>query len=109
VNALETLIAEAATRRLAGAGRVTALRLGVEEAEATFELTGQPTPVTFQAEGLRWSVDGADFRLTFAAARCSLPWVHALLQAWAEKTGRTLILRDDLRLLPLKLRLRRAD
>ena len=72
---------------------------------------GQATAylAAFQAEGLRWSVDGADFRLTFAAARCSLPWVHALLQAWAEKTGRTLILRDDLRLLPLKLRLRRAD
>jgi hypothetical protein len=109
VNALETLIAEAATRRLAGAGRVTALRLGVEEAEATLELAGQPTPVTFHADGLRWSVEGADFRLSFATARCSLPWVDALLQAWAEQTGRTVTLRDDLRFLPLKLRLRRAD
>ena len=109
MNALETLIAEAATRRLAGAGRVTDLRLGVEDVDITVELDGQPAPVRFHADGLRWSVDGADFRLSFAAARCSLPWLHALLQAWAEKTGRTATFRDDLRFLPLKLRLRRAD
>ena len=109
MNALETLIAEAVTRRLGGAGRVTALTLGTEDADITLELDGQPAPVNFRAEGLRWSVQGGDFRLTFAAARCSLPWLHALVQAWAEKTGRTVTFPDELRFLPLKLRLRRAD
>jgi hypothetical protein len=109
VNALETLIAEAVTRRLSGAGRITALTLGAEDADITVELNGQPAPVNFRAEGLRWSVQGDDFRLTFVAARCSLPWLHALLQAWAEKTGRTVTFRDELKFLPLKLRLRRAD
>ncbi len=108
MNALETLIAEAATRRLGGAGRVTDLRLGVEDVDATVELDGQPAPVTFHADGLRWSVEGTDFRLRFATARCSLPWLHALLQAWAEKADRTVTFRDDLKFLPLKLRLRRA-
>ncbi len=109
MNALEALIAAAATRRLGGAGRVPALRLGVEDVDVTVELDGQPAPVNFHADGLRWSVDGADFRVRFAAARCSLPWLHALLQAWAEKSGRTVTFRDDLKFLPLKLRLRRAD
>ena len=109
MNALETLIAEAATRRLGGAGRVTALTLGDEDVDVTVELDGQPAPVSFRAEGLRWSVQGGDFRLSFAAARCSLPWLHALLQAWAEKIGRTVTFRDGLKFLPLKLRLRRAD
>ena len=109
MNALEVLIAEAATRRLGGAGRVTELRLGVEDVEIAVELDGQPTPVNFQADGLRWSVEGTDFRLTFTAARCSLPWLHALLQAWAAKADRTVTFRDDLKFLPLKLRLRRAD
>jgi hypothetical protein len=73
VNALESLLAEAATRRLGGAGKVTALTLGAEDVAVTVELDGQPAPVSFQAEGLRWSVVGADFRVTFTAARCSLP------------------------------------
>ena len=109
MNALESLIAEAATRRLGGAGKVTALTLGAEDVAVTVELDGQPAPVSFRAEGLRWSVQGDDFRLTFVAARCSLPWLHALLQVWAEKTGRTVTFRDELKFLPLKLRLRRAD
>jgi hypothetical protein len=109
VNALEVLIAEAATRRLGGAGKVTALTLGAEDVAVTVELDGQPAPVSFRAEGLRWSVVGADFRVTFTAAHCSLPWLHTLLQAWADKSGRTVTFRDDLKFLPLKLRLRRAD
>ena len=109
MNALETLIAEAVTRRLSGAGRITALTLGTEDADITVELNGQPAPVNFRAEGLRWSVVGADFRVTFTAAHCSLPWLHTLLQAWAEKSARTVTFRDDLKFLPLKLRLRRAD
>jgi hypothetical protein len=108
VNALEALIADAVTRRLAGAGRVTAFMLGEEAASATLELAGQPAPVTIQVDGLRWSVEGEEFRLDYATARCTLPWVDVLLQAWGERQGRRIALRDDLKFLPLKLRLRRA-
>jgi len=109
MNALDTAIADAVTRRLGAAGRVTDLALGTEDVRVTLELAGQPEPVTFMADGLRWSVDGADFRVDYAAARCSLPWVDALLQAWGERRGRHIALRDELKFLPLKLRLRRAD
>lgn len=109
MNALETVIADAATRRLGAAGRVVDLALGTEDVRVTLELAGQPEPVTFAADGLRWSVEGADFRVDYATARCSLPWIDALLQLWGERRGRRIVLRDELKLLPLKLRLRRAD
>lgn len=109
MNALEAVIAEAVTRRLAGAGQVVELSLGAEDASATLALAGQPEPVGFRVEGLRWSVEGADFRLDYATAHCTLPWVDALLQAWGERQGRRITVRDELKLLPLKLRLRRAD
>lgn len=109
MTALDTAIADAVTRRLGAAGRVTELTLGTEDVRVTLELTGQPEPVTFTADGLRWSVEGADFRVEYATARCSLPWVDALLQAWGGQRGRRITLRDELKFLPLKLRLRRAD
>jgi hypothetical protein len=109
VNALDALIADYATRRLAGAGKVTAVSLGAEDITATVELLGQTDPVSFRAEGLRWATNGAEFQLSFASAHCTLPWMNALLQAWATSQGRKVSFRDDLKFLPLKLRLRRAD
>ena len=109
MNALEAVIADAVTRRLGAAGRVVDLALGTEDVRVTLELAGQPEPVTFTADGLRWSVDGADFRVDYASARCSLAWVDTLLQLWGERRGRRIALRDELKFLPLKLRLRRAD
>jgi len=68
VNALESLIAEAATRRLGGAGKVTALTLGAEDVAVTVELDGQPAPVSFRAER-----QGGDLARAASAARARSP------------------------------------
>jgi len=109
VNALEAEIARFVSQRFADVGEVTALELTGAEARATLTLRGQPDPVSFRVTGLRWSSDGATFTLRFDEATCSLPWLDAVLGHWRARAGAAVTLREDLRLLPLKLRLPRGD
>jgi hypothetical protein len=108
VNALEAEIARHVSRRFADVGEITALELTGADVAATVALRGQPEPVTVRVAGLRWASDGATFMLRFDSAECSLPWLHALLRHWCARTNSTVTLKEDLRLLPLKLRLPRA-
>lgn len=108
MNALEAEIAKFCSQRFADVGEVVALELAGAEVRATLALKGQPEPVSVRVAGLRWSSDGTTFTLRFDEASCSLPWLDALLQHWRARTGSTVALKEDLRLLPLKLKWPRA-
>lgn len=108
MNALEAEIAKFFSKRFADVGEVSSLELTGAEIRATLQLHGQAEPVSLHVTGLRWSSDGATFTLRFDAATCSLPWLDALLQHWRKRTDSTISLKEDLRLLPLKLKWPRA-
>lgn len=109
MNALEAGIAKFISERFADVGEVTALELNGAEVRATFTLRGQPDPVTLRVAGLRWSSDGAVFTLRFDEASCTLPWLDALIRHWRKRAGSSVTLKEDLRLLPLKLKWPRGD
>lgn len=108
MNALEAEIAKLVLKRFADIGEISEFTLTGAAMTATCQLHGQPTPVSFQVTGLRWSSDGTTFMLTYHTATCTLPWLHAVIQHLGQRTQMTIRLREDLRLLPLKLTLPRA-
>ena len=90
---------------LTGAGRSFCAGADVS---ATLTLQGQPEPVSFRVTGLHWASDGTTFTLRYHEASCSLPWLHAVLRHWSQRTQSTITLKEDLRLLPLKFKLPRS-
>lgn len=108
MNALEAEIARFVSQRFADVGEISALELAGDEVSATLTLQGQPEPVSFRVTGLNWSSDGTTFTLRYREASCSLPWVHAVLRHWSQRTRSTVALKEDLRLLPLKFKLPRS-
>lgn len=108
MNALEAEIAKFVSQRFADVGAVTALEFAGADVAATLTLQGQPEPVTFRVTGLNWASDGTTFTLRYREASCSLPWMHAALRHWSQRTQSTITLKEDLRLLPLKFKLPRT-
>jgi hypothetical protein len=108
VNALEAEIAKFVSQRFADVGEITLLELAGADVSATLTLQGQAEPVSFRVTGLNWSSDGTTFTLRFREASCSLPWLHAVLLHWSQRTQSTVTLKEDLRLLPLKFKLPRS-
>jgi hypothetical protein len=108
MNALEAEIAKFVSQRFADVGEITLLELVGADVSATLTLQGQAEPVSFRVTGLNWSSDGTTFTLRFREASCSLPWLHAVLLHWCQRTESTVTLRENLRLLPLKFKLPRA-
>jgi hypothetical protein len=108
MNALEAEIAKFVAQRFTDVGEITLLELVGADVSATLRLQGQAEPVSFRVTGLNWSSDGTTFTLRFREATCSLPWLHAVLRHWCQRTQSTVTLKDDLRLLPLKFKLPRS-
>jgi len=108
MNALEAEIAKFVAQRFTDVGEITLLELVGANVSATLRLQGQAEPVSFRVTGLNWSSDGTTFTLRFREATCSLPWLHAVLRHWCQRTQSTVTLKDDLRLLPLKFKLPRS-
>ena len=108
MNALEAEIAKFVSQRFADVGEITALELAGADVSATLTLQGQPEPVSFRVTGLHWASDGTTFTLRYHEASCSLPWLHAVLRHWSQRTQSTITLKEDLRLLPLKFKLPRS-
>lgn len=108
MNALEAEIAKFLSQRFADVGEITLLELAGADVSVTLTLHGQAEPVSFHVAGLNWSSDGTIFTLRFRKASCSLPWLHAVLLHWCQRTQSTVTLKEDLRLLPLKFNLPRT-
>jgi hypothetical protein len=108
MNPPEAIVARLLSERLGTAGKVLSVSLDKGEVHLKLELRGQPTPVELFAEGLRWEPDEGYIILRWDRAGSSLEWADALLRETGERNGRSLRLKDGLRLLPLKALLPRS-
>jgi hypothetical protein len=84
-------------------GTVESLDLGYDSVRATVRLNGDAESSEIGLSGICWSAQDGVFRLRYAEANASKPWMRGLLNILAEKNGRQFSLPDKASLLPVKM------
>ncbi|MDR3228005.1 MAG: hypothetical protein LBT53_01130 [Puniceicoccales bacterium] len=84
-------------------GTVENLDLGYDSVRATVRLNGDSDSSEIAFSGICWSAQDGVFRLHYAEATASKPWLQGLLNILAEKNGKQFNLPDKMSLMPVKM------
>ncbi len=106
MNPLEATIADFITKKLGNAGQVQTCRLEPESLELLLELKGQVNAVSITVTGLSWSLANETFTLHCTKFQSNLPWLEILAEKWLTARDYQMSWPDQLKFLPLKLKLR---